>query len=288
MSSSHSSHSLITQRDLQLDAQPIQSTVPILRWCCSIVLRARAPILNTIILKTGIAIKIAQLFAASGGCHRCTVRWTRFWPIWAILENIRATCLDWCASRWFCIRPCTSHTFSAQKIWSTGKLINCFACSKCVLIDKFLIRCKIPECENGTDLAYNPSWLANAVPYESTTPAKCARYAPYDNQTTNNCSSTDFNHQQTLSCNSYVYSTEEITILQDVSIQSTKTINTWFFVLIARLTITRIKNRAHDTQTNFTIANKLTALFNLSVSSILFVLCHTTVHLYGCLRTFLE
>lgn len=81
-----------------------------------------------------------------------------------------------------------------------------------------MYRCKIPECENGTDsFSYNPDWLPNAVPFESGSPQKCQRYAPYDNHTSGNCSSSDFNQQQILSCDSYVYSTEEVTILQDVS-----------------------------------------------------------------------
>lgn len=83
----------------------------------------------------------------------------------------------------------------------------------------FYFRCKITECENGSDISYNPSWLSNAVPYESGSPAKCERYASYENYTsTNNCSEIDFNTQQILSCDSYIYRTEEVTIVQDVSI----------------------------------------------------------------------
>lgn len=113
-------------------------------------------------------------------------------------------------------------------------------------IHELLIRCTIPECENGTDLTYNPSWLSKAVPFESSSPAKCARYAPYENGTSNNCSASDFNTQQTLSCESYVYRTEEVTIVQDVStiLKFTKIVSLIIYIFVS--TISNQNPRAPD------------------------------------------
>ncbi|CAH1997297.1 unnamed protein product [Acanthoscelides obtectus] len=80
-------------------------------------------------------------------------------------------------------------------------------------------RCEIPECDSSSP-AYEPSWLPNAVPYQNTGPTKCQQYFYNSSEPHNGtCSFKDFDRSMIVSCNSFVYKTEERSIVQEYDLQ---------------------------------------------------------------------
>lgn len=67
---------------------------------------------------------------------------------------------------------------------------------------------------------YSARWLAHAVPYENgVTPSKCRQYKYRENENASNesiCQSTNFDSSLIMTCDEYVYKTDEITILNEV------------------------------------------------------------------------
>lgn len=103
--------------------------------------------------------------------------------------------------------------------------------------NRALFRCMIPECEltNGTSDEqysvgdYTPQWLQQAVPYESNgKPSQCRRYATIgrpsneselsDDQRT--CGTWTFDQSKVIECDEFVYATQEVTIVNEVSVQN--------------------------------------------------------------------
>lgn len=79
-------------------------------------------------------------------------------------------------------------------------------------------RCEIPGCdmENSTD--FLPDWLNNSVPFKDNKPAKCDRYIrSFNKSIPENCSSDNFQYDHTETCSSFVFKTDEVSILKDVS-----------------------------------------------------------------------
>ncbi|XP_018564339.1 organic cation transporter protein-like isoform X2 [Anoplophora glabripennis] len=92
-------------------------------------------------------------------------------------------------------------------------------------------RCGIPECDqDSTD--YEPPWLINAVPYTQGIPNKCDMYlynstAEAANET---CSASDFDKNEVSRCSSFIYKTDEESILQEYNLQCSD--NLWKLTLV--------------------------------------------------------
>ncbi|XP_019868170.1 organic cation transporter protein isoform X1 [Aethina tumida] len=71
-------------------------------------------------------------------------------------------------------------------------------------------RCEVPGCDSADSQYYTP-WLKDAVPFSDGKPEKCDMYASYSDNS--NCSV--FNTDKTLRCSSFIYKTEEKSILQE-------------------------------------------------------------------------
>ncbi|XP_026765214.2 organic cation transporter protein-like [Galleria mellonella] len=67
-------------------------------------------------------------------------------------------------------------------------------------------RCAIPECD-GSQPIYEPAWLENAIPFDSSGFDDCNRYASIVNITelTDNCPAELFDKNTTIPCESYVF-----------------------------------------------------------------------------------
>lgn len=80
--------------------------------------------------------------------------------------------------------------------------------------------CLVPECENvnKSGFQYMPSWIRTAVPFKNEKPRKCRRFKPSSNADFNgNDCRTSFNSQEELDCDSWVFATDEVTIVKEVS-----------------------------------------------------------------------
>lgn len=67
-------------------------------------------------------------------------------------------------------------------------------------------------------------WLSNAVPYAKGKPSNCYRYpnSTILNHTINDTCDISFDDTKQIQCNEYVYQTDEISILNDVSCEVRK------------------------------------------------------------------
>lgn len=119
----------------------------------------------------------------------------------------------------------TEIVFFAQKSknrkWNTEQIHknrNFFLCQFKLI--NWIKSCAIPECESLETTIYEPIWLSNAVPFTNGKPSKCYRYANSTAQSHHSLNETcglNFDHEHQFQCNQYVYGTEEISILNDVS-----------------------------------------------------------------------
>lgn len=83
-------------------------------------------------------------------------------------------------------------------------------------------RCKIPECDSTPHDDYLPKWTRFAIPHSHNVPAKCLRYEsiPIDAHATskaNHCDEMLFNDSYPVSCTEFIYGTDEVTVLKEVS-----------------------------------------------------------------------
>lgn len=79
-------------------------------------------------------------------------------------------------------------------------------------------RCAIPQCDNQPP-DFEPPWLPGAVPYKRNTPALCDQHVFNSSELNNKtCSYDDFDKTRIFRCESFVYKTQERSILQEVSI----------------------------------------------------------------------
>lgn len=78
-------------------------------------------------------------------------------------------------------------------------------------------RCKVPICDNSSK--YQSDWIENAVPYVDDKPSRCLRYHMIDANSPNTCASSNFNKSFVETCSEFVYKNEEITIVNDVSME---------------------------------------------------------------------
>lgn len=82
----------------------------------------------------------------------------------------------------------------------------------------------MPECETeaSSKSQYLPLWTRDAIPYkgDGKEPWKCKRYKPLINSTTINGThcSTGFNTSVLEECSKLVYATDDVTIVNEVSI----------------------------------------------------------------------
>lgn len=76
--------------------------------------------------------------------------------------------------------------------------------------------CKIPACDTEP-AEYTPNWLIHAVPYNNDLPEKCFSYMNTVENSTQ-CYDIDlFNMTEKISCDEFVYETDEVTLLNEVS-----------------------------------------------------------------------
>lgn len=78
--------------------------------------------------------------------------------------------------------------------------------------------CKIPICDTEP-AEYEPQWLIHAVPFDRAAPEKCFRY---ENTIENASQCYDvnmFNATNRIRCDEFIYETEEVTLLNEVSIK---------------------------------------------------------------------
>ncbi|XP_074030430.1 solute carrier family 22 member 3 isoform X1 [Leptinotarsa decemlineata] len=94
-------------------------------------------------------------------------------------------------------------------------------------------RCAIPECDQPQP-EFQPTWLSNAVPFRGTTPTKCEHYI-FNSSSSNNdtCSANNFDRNRIVSCSSFVYKTEEKSILQEYNLQCDD--NLWKLTMVGTL-----------------------------------------------------
>lgn len=102
------------------------------------------------------------------------------------------------------------------------------------------IRCKIPECDlSASELTatrdhYRPEWLTQAVPFEANgKPSQCRRYMATprpspssdgiiggggnDTSSGLTCQAWTFDRTRPITCDTYVYATEEVTLVNEVN-----------------------------------------------------------------------
>lgn len=98
------------------------------------------------------------------------------------------------------------------------RLFNSQMIQKSFFFYNYFHRCKIPECDNNVT-EYSPIWLKNAVPYRHNEPEKCYRYATkmHGNSSIHQCSLDEFDNTNRMKCDEFVYKTNEVTILNEVS-----------------------------------------------------------------------
>lgn len=106
-------------------------------------------------------------------------------------------------------------------MWSVIFLIIFqLSCDVNLLIEIAFLRCKIPECDQNVT-RYSPIWIENAVPFRHNEPEKCFRYQSntYANSSTHRdqCSFDEFDRTKIIKCDDFVYKTNEVTILNEVS-----------------------------------------------------------------------
>lgn len=102
-------------------------------------------------------------------------------------------------------------------------------------INEFAFRCLVPECENAnkSQIQYLPSWIQNAIPFKNEKPRKCRRFkASSKAEFTENDCQTSFNSHEEQDCDSWVFATDEVTIVKEVSTNIRKFI---FRILIKTL-----------------------------------------------------
>ncbi|KAJ8979457.1 hypothetical protein NQ317_006771 [Molorchus minor] len=94
-------------------------------------------------------------------------------------------------------------------------------------------RCEVPPCDSNST-TYEPDWLINAVPYSDGTPEKCDMYTYNSTQATNSsCSSDAFNTEEIVRCSSFIYETNEASILQEYNLQCSN--NLWKLTLVGTI-----------------------------------------------------
>ncbi|XP_058118047.1 organic cation transporter protein-like [Anopheles coustani] len=94
-------------------------------------------------------------------------------------------------------------------------------------------RCFIPTCENRSNAIYQTDWLQAAVPYENNLPAKCLRYEPLTNTTTDHCRANDFNQSVIAQCSSFVYQEPTVTIVNEFNLTCDE--NIWKITLVGTI-----------------------------------------------------
>lgn len=85
--------------------------------------------------------------------------------------------------------------------------------------------CEIENCDgNNRSNEFKPNWLSAAIPFEKDEPVKCLKYeqlyqlSEIVNSTIDECSILDnFNRTRVVKCDSFIYRTNEVTILNEVS-----------------------------------------------------------------------
>lgn len=94
-------------------------------------------------------------------------------------------------------------------------------------------RCGIPECDQNSN-EYEPSWLVNAVPYTQDVPNKCDMFLYNSTEIIANetCPASDFDRNEITRCSSFIYKTEEKSILQEVKCTTICTLNYDFWILL--------------------------------------------------------
>lgn len=85
-------------------------------------------------------------------------------------------------------------------------------------------RCIIPECDSPKNDDYLPKWARFAIPHSHNVPAKCLRYEsiPFHANfkgKTNHCEEMLFNDTYSVSCTEFIYKTDEVTVLREVSVR---------------------------------------------------------------------
>ncbi|XP_063909141.1 solute carrier family 22 member 3-like isoform X1 [Zophobas morio] len=95
-------------------------------------------------------------------------------------------------------------------------------------------RCAIPECDATNNTHYDPPWLPNAVPFANDAPSKCMKFV-INNATENfeNCNKASDFTTQTQRCHSFVYKTQEKSILQEYDLQCDD--NLWKLTLVGTI-----------------------------------------------------
>ncbi|XP_063909977.1 solute carrier family 22 member 1-like [Zophobas morio] len=93
-------------------------------------------------------------------------------------------------------------------------------------------RCAIPGCDT-INPQFEPTWLPNAIPFSENEPSKCSRYVVNNATQFTNCSkATDFT-SKTETCNSFVYKTDEYSILREYDLQCDD--NLWKLTLVGTI-----------------------------------------------------
>ncbi|RZC37106.1 solute carrier family 22 member 1 [Asbolus verrucosus] len=93
-------------------------------------------------------------------------------------------------------------------------------------------RCAIPGCDTIKP-QFEPPWIKNAIPYTEDGPSKCTRYVANNATSFNNCSKDSDFVTLVERCDSFVYKTEEYSILQEYDLQCDD--NLWKLALVGTI-----------------------------------------------------
>ncbi|KAK4883420.1 hypothetical protein RN001_006739 [Aquatica leii] len=93
-------------------------------------------------------------------------------------------------------------------------------------------RCAISGCDSDST-TYKPSWWTNAIPSTNNEPTKCTRYQFVNNSIPDFCDDSDFDKSSLVKCKSFVYETNEISILHDFELQCEE--NMWKLTLVGSI-----------------------------------------------------
>ncbi|BES93527.1 Organic cation transporter [Nesidiocoris tenuis] len=85
-------------------------------------------------------------------------------------------------------------------------------------------RCLVPGCESLNDTTFNSPWVNRSIPYEDGKLARCQRYVPRAGHE-DSCSPDAFNSNVTESCQEFVFSNAENTIVSEFGLECSE--NRW-------------------------------------------------------------
>lgn len=148
------------------------------------------------------------------------------------LENTRLQIIFYFVYLYLCRPSFHMHMFLRLGTYNTGQNFPPWFIFY-LIIFFLLIRCKIPECDNSSNI-FDPDWLKYAIPHKNEKLSSCYQYKYIENSTTNDqCSIENFNHLEEIRCNDFIYNGTEKTIVNEWNITCDE--NQWMLTLVGTI-----------------------------------------------------